>query len=114
MTPEEPRVFTDKATLMSLLKRVKTARFKAFHSEDQAVAFSSQEQVWNWLIRLFIECLANLRLPVYGFKYLPSTIYRLKLLRKMCLTRRDHLRGPHINHSHLKKRCTDHSSKLSS
>ena len=45
MTPEEPRVYTDKATLMSLLKRVKTARFKAFHSEDQAVAFSSQEQV---------------------------------------------------------------------
>ena len=55
VTPEEPRVFTDKATLMSLLKRVKTARFKAFHSEDQAVAFSSQEQVWNWLIRLFID-----------------------------------------------------------
>ena len=55
VTPEEPRVLTDKATLMSLLKRVKTARFKAFHSEDQAVAFSSQEQVWNWLIRLFID-----------------------------------------------------------
>ena len=55
VTPEEPRVFTDKATLMSLLKRVKTARFKAFHSEDQAVAFSSQEQVWIWLIRLFIN-----------------------------------------------------------
>ena len=43
---EEPRVFSDKASLMSLLKKYKSAnpRFKVFPTEGEAEAFASQEQ----------------------------------------------------------------------
>ena len=46
VAPEEPRVFSDKASLMTLLKRVKSAnpRFKVFPTEGEAEAFASQEQ----------------------------------------------------------------------
>ena len=46
VTDDEPRVFSDKASLMSLLKKYKSAnpRFKVFHTEGEAEAFASQEQ----------------------------------------------------------------------
>lgn len=43
---EDPRVFSDKASLMTLLKKYKSAnpRFKVFSTEGEAEAFASQEQ----------------------------------------------------------------------
>ena len=53
VAPEEPRVFSDKASLMTLLKRVKSAnpRFKVFPTEGEAEAFASQEQVNGWFMK---------------------------------------------------------------
>jgi len=44
---EDPRVFSDKASLMTLLKKYKSAnpRFKVFSTEGEAEAFASQEQI---------------------------------------------------------------------
>ena len=44
VAPEEPRVFSSKAPLMALLKKVKVARFKVFPTQGEAEVFASQEQ----------------------------------------------------------------------